>query len=98
MFDGLVLCIERKKLQSGKPTGELLGDNILFEKCKEFTIRETFTGILGDNILFKKCQIMKSLKTQDRNWLRDTKKNEIVTGFENVRYIRERIHNIWVIR
>ena len=26
------------------------------------------------------------------------KKNEIVTGFENVRYIRERIHNIWVIR
>ena len=26
------------------------------------------------------------------------KKNEIVTGFENVWYIRERIHNIWVIR
>ena len=78
MFDGLVLCIERKKLQSGKPTGELLGDNILFEKCKEFTIRETFTGILGDNILFKKCQIMKSLKAQDRNWLRDTKRMKLL--------------------
>ena len=26
------------------------------------------------------------------------KKNEIVTGFENVPYIRERVHNIWVIR
>jgi len=34
MFDGLVLCIERKKLQPGKPTGELLGDNILFEKMQ----------------------------------------------------------------
>ena len=78
MFDGLVLCIERKKLQPGKPTGELLGDNILFEKCKEFTIRETFTGILGDNFLFKKCQIMKSLKAQDRNWLRDTKRMKLL--------------------
>ena len=78
MFDGLVLCIERKKLQSGKPTGELQGDNILYKKCKEFTIRETFTGILGDNILFKKCQIMKSLKTQDRNWLRDTKRVKLL--------------------
>ena len=26
------------------------------------------------------------------------KKNEIVTGFENVPYIRKRVHNIWVIR
>ena len=78
MFDGLVLCIERKNLQSGKPTRELLGDNILFENCKEFTIRETFTGILGDNILFKKCQIMKSLKAQDRNWLRDTKRMKML--------------------
>ena len=99
MFDGLVLCIERKKLQSGKPTGELLGDNILFEKCKEFTIRETFTGILGDNILFKKMSDYEITQgTGSQQLVERYKKNEIVTGFENVWYIRERIHNIWVIR
>ena len=36
---------------------------------------------------------MRTLKTQDNNWLRDTK-NETVTGFENVWYIRERFQNI----
>ena len=98
MFDGLVLCIERKKLQPGKPTGELLGDNILFEKCKEFTIRETFTGILGDNILFKKMSDYEITQDTGSQLVERYKKNETVTGFQNVRYIHERIHNIWKIR
>ena len=54
---------------------------------KEFTIWETFTGILGDNYSFQKCQFRRSLKTQDHNWQSDT---EDVTGFENVRYIRQK--------
>ena len=47
MFAGLVLCIERKNLQSGKPS-------------REYWVT-TF---------FSKCQFMRSLKTQDHNWLR----------------------------
>ena len=71
-------CVSKERSYNLGNPRELLGDNILFENCKEFTIRETFTGILGDNILFKKCQIMKSLKTQDRNWLRDTKRMKLL--------------------
>ena len=53
MFVGLVLCIERKKLQSGKPTREYSVTTFFSKDERRVYIRETYKGILGYNYLFK---------------------------------------------
>ena len=55
MFVGLVLCIERKKLQSGKPTWEYEVTTFFSkdELKEEFISGKPTKGILGYNYLFK---------------------------------------------
>jgi len=73
MFVGLVLCIERKKLQSGKPTREY-EVTTFFSKDE---LKEEFTSGKPSRdywvtTIFSKCQLVRKNK-----WIKKPK-----TGFE----------------
>ena len=68
MFVGLVLCIERKNLQSGKPTWEYEVTTFFSkDELKEEFISGKPTKEYWVTTIFSKCQFMRSLKTQDHN-------------------------------
>ena len=79
----------KEEFISGKPTKGILGYSYLFKIERRVYIRETYKGILGYNYLFKMS--VDEIPQDTRHRITTGRMiHENVTGFENVRYIRQK--------